>query len=206
MAMTLPTAEDLLEETVRKVSSSPQEWLDFLNTASRVYQYDFTDQLMIYAQRPEAVGCTSFQTWKKMNYYVKKGTEGIALIKSIQGRKKLRYVYDYRDTGIIPGVPVTEVRQPYLWQMREEEQTDVSNFLKGKYSIQGKGNDLGTILKQIVENNVEDVLMKEVHSLLQNKEGSYLEELEEDIIRVECRELFIHSGWYVLLNRCGINP
>ena len=204
--MTLPTAEDLLEETVRKVSSSPQEWLDFLNTASRVYQYDFTDQLMIYAQRPEAVGCTSFQTWKKMNYYVKKGTEGIALIKSIQGRKKLRYVYDYRDTGIIPGVPVTEVRQPYLWQMREEEQTDVSNFLKGKYSIQGKGNDLGTILKQIVENNVEDVLMKEVHSLLQNKEGSYLEELEEDIIRVECRELFIHSGWYVLLNRCGINP
>lgn len=206
MAMTLPTAEDLLEETVRKVSSSPQAWLKFLNTASRVYQYDFTDQLMIYAQRPEAVGCTSFQTWKKMNYYVKKGTEGIALIKSIQGRKKLRYVYDYRDTGIIPGVPVTEVRQPYLWQMREEEQIDVSNFLKGKYSISGKVNDLGTILKQIVENNVEDVLTKEVHSLLQNKEGSYLEELEEDIIRVEYRELFIHSGWYMLLKRCGMDP
>ena len=80
MAMTLPTAEDLFEETVRKVSSTPQEWLKFLNTASRVYQYTFDAQLMIYAQRPNAIGCTSFEKWKQMNHYVKRGTQGIALI------------------------------------------------------------------------------------------------------------------------------
>ena len=66
MAMKLPTAEDLFEETVRKVSSTPQEWLKFLNTASRVYQYTFDAQLMIYAQRPNAIGCTSFEKWKQI--------------------------------------------------------------------------------------------------------------------------------------------
>ena len=66
--MKLPTAEEMFEETVQKVSSSPEEWLKFLNTASRVYQYDFDDQLMIYAQRPNAVGCTSFEKWKEMGY------------------------------------------------------------------------------------------------------------------------------------------
>ena len=69
MAMTLPTAEDLFEETVRKVSSTPQEWLKFLNTASRVYQYTFDAQLMIYAQRPNAIGCTSFEKWKHCLLY-----------------------------------------------------------------------------------------------------------------------------------------
>ena len=94
MAMTLPTAEDLFEETVRKVSSTPQEWLKFLNTASRVYQYTFDAQLMIYAQRPNAIGCTSFEKWKQMNHYVKRGTQGIALIVRNSENRKLRYVYD----------------------------------------------------------------------------------------------------------------
>ena len=84
MAMTLPTAEELFGETVRKVSSTPQEWLKFLNTASRVYQYTFDAQLMIYAQRPNAIGCTSFEKWKQMNHYVKRGTQGIALIAKIE--------------------------------------------------------------------------------------------------------------------------
>ena len=100
MAMTLPTAEDLFEETVRKVSSTPQEWLKFLNTASRVYQYTFDAQLMIYAQRPNAIGCTSFEKWKQMNHYVKRGTQGIALIVRNSENRKLRYVYDYSDTGL----------------------------------------------------------------------------------------------------------
>ena len=80
MAITLPTAEEMLEKTIRKVSSSPDEWLRFLNTASRVYQYDFSDQLMIYAQRPGAIGCTSFQTWKKTNYKGSSDNRGKAAI------------------------------------------------------------------------------------------------------------------------------
>ena len=206
MAITLPTAEEMLEKTIRKVSSSPDEWLRFLNTASRVYQYDFSDQLMIYAQRPGAIGCTSFQTWKKTNHYVKQGTKGIALIQTVNGRKRLRYVYDYKDTGIIRGVPITEVRQPYLWQITEEDKNELSNYLKKKYNVEGEQTDLATMLKKIVEEVAEDTTTEEVSKLLQNKQDSYLEELDEDTIRLEYRELFISTTWYMLLNRCGINP
>ena len=206
MAMTLPTAEELLEETVRKVSSSPDEWLRFLSTASRVYQYNFLDQLMIYAQRPNAVGCTGFQTWKKTNHYVKQGTAGIALIQTVNGRKKLRYVYDYKDTGIMSGVPVTEVRQPYIWEIDEEDKKDVSDYLKRKYHIDGEKTDLATMLKKITEEIVEDTLAEEVSKLLRDKGGSYLEELDSDTIRLEYRELFLSTTWYMLLSRCNINP
>ena len=204
--MKLPTAEEMFEETVQKVSSSPEEWLKFLNTASRVYQYDFDDQLMIYAQRPNAVGCTSFEKWKEMNHYVKRGTEGIALIQTVDSRKKLRYVYDYKDTGAVQNIPVTEIRKPYIWEMEKEDAQSLSDYLKAKYSIEGKYTDLVTILKKLAEDLAEDGISDELPLIFQNKEGSYLEELDYDTIRVEYRELFISTTWYILLRRCGINP
>lgn len=204
--MKLPTAEEMFEETVQKVSSSPEEWLKFLNTASRVYQYDFDDQLMIYAQRPNAVGCTSFEKWKEMNHYVKRGTEGIALIQTVDSRKKLRYVYDYKDTGAVQNIPVTEIRKPYIWEMEKEDAQSLSDYLKAKYSIEGKDTDLVTILKKLAEDLAEDGISDELPLIFQNKEGSYLEELDYDTIRVEYRELFISTTWYILLRRCGINP
>lgn len=206
MAMTLPTAEELFGETVRKVSSTPQEWLKFLNTASRVYQYTFDAQLMIYAQRPNAIGCTSFQTWKKTNHYVKQGTAGIALIHTVNGRKKLRYVYDYKDTGIVRGVPVTEVRKPYLWQIDEEDKKDVSDHLQRRYHIKGEEADLATMLKKLTEEIIEDTMAEEVPKLLRDRQDSYLEDLDQDTIRLEYRELFLSTAWYLLLSRCGIDP
>lgn len=206
MATTLLTAEEMLEETIRKVSSSPDEWLRFLNTASRVYQYSFDDQLMIYAQRPNAVGCTSFQTWKKTNHYVKQGTAGIALIHTVNGRKKLRYVYDYKDTGIVRGVPVTEVRKPYLWQIDEEDKKDVSDHLQRRYHIKGEEADLATMLKKLTEEIIEDTMAEEVPKLLRDRQDSYLEDLDQDTIRLEYRELFLSTAWYLLLSRCGIDP
>lgn len=206
MAMTLPTAEELFGETVRKVSSTPQEWLKFLNTASRVYQYDFDDQLMIYAQRPNAIGCTSFEKWKEMNHYVRRGTEGIALIQTVNARKKLRYVYDYKDTGIVQNIPVTEVRKPYIWELDEEGNQGLSDYLKLKYEVEGEDTDLAAVLKRIAEKIAEDSISIELPLIFQNKEGSYLEDLDLDTIRVEYRELFISTTWYVLLKRCGINP
>ena len=206
MATTLLTAEEMLEETIRKVSSSPDEWLRFLNTASRVYQYSFDDQLMIYAQRPNAVGCTSFQIWKKTNHYVKQGTAGIALIHTVNGRKKLRYVYDYKDTGIVRGVPVTEVRKPYLWQIDEEDKKDVSDHLQRRYHIKGQEADLATMLKKLTEEIIEDTMAEEVPKLLRDRQDSYLEDLDQDTIRLEYRELFLSTAWYLLLSRCGIDP
>ena len=206
MATTLLTAEEVLEETIRKVSSSPDEWLRFLNTASRVYQYSFDDQLMIYAQRPNAVGCTSFQIWKKTNHYVKQGTAGIALIHTVNGRKKLRYVYDYKDTDIVRGVPVTEVRKPYLWQIDEEDKKDVSDHLQRRYHIKGQEADLATMLKKLTEEIIEDTMAEEVPKLLRDRQDSYLEDLDQDTIRLEYRELFLSTAWYLLLSRCGIDP
>lgn len=206
MATTLLTAEEMLEETIRKVSSSPDEWLRFLNTASRVYQYSFDDQLMIYAQRPNAVGCTSFQIWKKTNHYVKQGTAGIALIHTVNGRKKLRYVYDYKDTDIVRGVPVTEVRKPYLWQIDEEDKKDVSDHLQRRYHIKGQEADLATMLKKLTEEIIEDTMAGEVPKLLRDRQDSYLEDLDQDTIRLEYRELFLSTAWYLLLSRCGIDP
>ena len=206
MATTLLTAEEMLEETIRKVSSSPDEWLRFLNTASRVYQYSFDDQLMIYAQRPNAVGCTSFQIWKNTNHYVKQGTAGIALIHTVNGRKKLRYVYDYKDTDIVRGVPVTEVRKPYLWQIDEEDKKDVSDHLQRRYHIKGQEADLATMLKKLTEEIIEDTMAEEVPKLLRDRQDSYLEDLDQDTIRLEYRELFLSTAWYLLLSRCGIDP
>ena len=206
MATTLLTAEEMLEETIRKVSSSPDEWLRFLNTASRVYQYSFDDQLMIYAQRPNAVGCTSFQIWKKTNHYVKQGTAGIALIHTVNGRKKLRYVYDYKDTDIVRGVPVTEVRKPYLWQIDEEDKKDVSDHLQRRYHIKGQEADLASMLKKLTEEIIEDTMAEEVPKLLRDRQDSYLEDLDQDTIRLEYRELFLSTAWYLLLSRCGIDP
>lgn len=206
MAMTLPTAEDLFEETVRKVSSTPQEWLKFLNTASRVYQYTFDAQLMIYAQRPNAIGCTSFEKWKQMNHYVKRGTQGIALIVRNSENRKLRYVYDYSDTGVASNVPETDIRKPYIWSLGEDGQEDLCDYINNKYDIRPQNKDLGLVLKQLIEETVNDVIDDEISEILKEKQGSYLEDLDIDTIRKEYRELFIHSAWYMLLRRCGIEP
>lgn len=203
--MTLPTAEELLEKTVQRVSSSPQEWLKFLNTASHVYQYIFDAQLMIYAQRPNAVGCTSYEKWKEMNHYVKRGTQGIALIVRNGENRKLRYVYDYSDTGVAPNIPETEIRKPYIWSVSEDEQEDLSDYINTKYDIQPQNKDLGLVLKQLSEAIAEDVIEDEISELLHEKQDSYLEDLDIDTIRREYRELFINSTWYILLRRCGIN-
>ena len=199
MAMILPTAEELLEKTVQRVSSSPQEWLKFLNTASHVYQYIFDAQLMIYAQRPNAVGCTSYEKWKEMNHYVKRGTQGIALIVRNGENRKLRYVYDYSDTGVAPNIPEIEIRKPYIWSVSEDEQEDLSDYINTKYDIQPQNKDLGLVLKQLSEAIAEDVIEDEISELLHEKQDSYLEDLDIDTIRREYRELFINSTWYILL-------
>lgn len=206
MAMTLPTAEELFRETVRKVSSTPQEWLKFLNTASRVYQYTFDAQLMIYAQRPNAIGCTSFEKWKQMNHYVKRGTQGIALIVRNGENRKLRYVYDYSDTGVASNIPETDIRKPYIWSLGEDGQEDLCDYINNKYNIRPQNKDLGLVLKQLIEETVNDVIDDEISEILKEKQGSYLEDLDIDTIRKEYRELFIHSAWYMLLRRCGVEP
>lgn len=206
MAMTLPTAEELFGETVRKVSSTPQEWLKFLNTASRVYQYTFDAQLMIYAQRPNAIGCTSFEKWKQMNHYVKRGTQGIALIVRNGENRKLRYVYDYSDTGVASNIPETDIRKPYIWSLGEDGQEDLCDYINNKYNIRPQNKDLGLVLKQLIEETVNDVIDDEISEILKEKQGSYLEDLDIDTIRKEYRELFIHSAWYMLLRRCGVEP
>ena len=115
-------------------------------------------------------------------------------------------MYDYKDTDIVRGVPVTEVRKPYLWQIDEEDKKDVSDHLQRRYHIKGQEADLATMLKKLTEEIIEDTMAEEVPKLLRDRQDSYLEDLDQDTIRLEYRELFLSTAWYLLLSRCGIDP
>ena len=183
----------LAQRTANGLTRYWESWTDYLTTASRLYKYPFADQLMIYAQRPNAIGCTSFEKWKQMNHYVKRGTQGIALIVRNSENRKLRYVYDYSDTGVASNVPETDIRKPYIWSLGEDGQEDLCDYINNKYDIRPQNKDLGLVLKQLIEETVNDVIDDEISEILKEKQGSYLEDLDIDTIRKEYRELFIHK-------------
>ena len=118
MANKLYAMEQLTEEVAKDVAASPQEWMRFLNTASRLYKYTFPEQLLIYAQRPEATAVASMEIWnQKMYRWIKKGSKGIALIDNTSGPKtKLRYVFDVQDTYKVRNLG----KDPQLWNLPVE--------------------------------------------------------------------------------------
>ena len=112
---------ELADRQARHVTGSRDDWTGFLTTAGRLYKYPFDEQLMIYAQRPDAVACAPFDTWKDpMHRYIKRGSKGIALLDHTSDKPRLRYVFDYADTED----GWRNSRRPYIWQMKpEHEQT-----------------------------------------------------------------------------------
>lgn len=120
-----------------QLTSSWNEWMRFLDTASRLYKYPFHDQLMIYAQRPDATACAEYDLWNdKMGRYVRRGSKGIALVDDSGDRTRLRYVFDISDTGTRP-----HSRTPWLWKMEERHIDSISAMLENRYGV--GGDDLG---------------------------------------------------------------
>ena len=193
----------LAEYHATHISSSPRDWMNYLDTAARLYRYPFMDQLLIHAQRPKATACASLELWnEKMLRWVNRGAKGIALLDETMQKTRLRYVFDIQDTHKVKGG-----RTPYLWRLQEKQQEELLNHLEEVYGLEAK--DTGSLsdalmatAKYMVEENLDEYL----DGLTYVTEGTYLEELEENTIRSEFRSLLTDSIYYTLASRCGLDP
>ena len=203
MANKLYAMEQLTEEVAKDVAASPQEWMRFLNTASRLYKYTFPEQLLIYAQRPEATAVASMEIWnQKMYRWIKKGSKGIALIDNTSGSKtKLRYVFDVQDTYKVRNLG----KDPQLWNLPVEGEQLVADYLQEQLSLEDIEGGLAESLHQAAKESMQEWLPDTLEELRLDVTGTFLEELDEQNQEVEFRELMTNSVWYVLLNRCGLD-
>ena len=203
MANKLYVMEQLTEEVAKDVAASPQEWMRFLNTASRLYKYTFPEQLLIYAQRPEATAVASMEIWnQKMYRWIKKGSKGIALIDNTSGPKtKLRYVFDVQDTYKVRNLG----KDPQLWNLPAEGEHLVADYLQEQLALEDTEGELAESLHQAAKESMQEWLPDALEELRLDVTGTFLEELDEQNQEVEFRELMTNSVWYVLLNRCGLD-
>ena len=199
----LQDIRDLAQEHAVSVSGSPRDWMDYMDTASRLYRYSFSDQLLIHAQHPEATACASLELWnEKMFRWVNRGARGIALLDETGQHTRLRYVFDISDTHMVAGG-----RSPYLWQMQEHQREEILTHLAEVYALEEKDtatlqDALMAVAREMVSDNLEEYL----DGLEYAVEGTYLEDLDEVTIRSDFRQLATDSVYYLLSKRCGLDP
>ena len=199
----LQDIRNLVQEHAVLVSSSPGNWMDYMDTASRLYRYSFSDQLLIHAQRPDATACASLELWnEKMLRWVNRGARGIALFDETWQNTKLRYVFDISDTHMVAGG-----RSPYLWKMQEHQREEILTHLAEVYALEEKDaatlqDALMAVAREMVNDNLEEYL----DGLEYAVEGTYLEDLDEVTIRSDFRQLATDSVYYLLSRRCGLDP
>ena len=199
----LQDIRELAQEHATLVSSSPRDWMGYMDTAARLYRYPFTDQLLIHAQHPQATACASLELWnEKMFRWVNRGARGIALLDENGHNTRLRYVFDISDTHMVAGG-----RSPYLWQMQEHQQEEILTHLAEAYGLEEK--DTGTLsdaLMAVAREMVADSLEEYLDGLEYAAEGTYLEDLDEVTVRSDFRQLATDSVYYMLCRRCGLEP
>ena len=193
----------LAEYTAKDVSSSPKDWMKYLDTAAKLYRYPFSDTLLIHAQRPDATACVSLEAWnQRMGRWVNRGAKGIALIDDTGPRRQLRYVFDVSDTHMVKGG-----RTPNLWQLQKEQEEAVLDHLADAYGLEGGDTEsLSNALMEVASYMAEENLEEAMEGLQYEIEDSFLYGLDEDSIRVMFRELYSNSAFYILSRRCGIDP
>ena len=193
---------ELAQQNARYVSNSPQDWMSYLDVAARLYRYSFTDALLIHAQRPDATACAELELWnQKMSRWVNRGAKGIALLDDTGPRTKLRYVFDIADTHLVRGG-----KTPLLWNLdsHEHEQT-ILDHLADTYGL-SQTDSMNTALMELAQQLTADNLDEAMDGLAYEVADTFLEELDEDNIRVRFRELMTNSIFYTLSRRCGQEP
>lgn len=193
---------ELAQQNARYVSNSPQDWMSYLDVAARLYRYSFTDTLLIHAQRPDATACAEMELWnQKMSRWVNRGAKGIALLDDTGPRTKLRYVFDIADTHLVRGG-----KTPLLWNLdnHEHEQT-ILDHLADTYGL-SQTDSMNTALMELAQQLTADNLDEAMDGLAYEVADTFLEELDEDNIRVRFRELMTNSIFYTLSRRCGQEP
>ena len=193
----------LAEYEAKAVTSSPRDWMKYLDTAAKLYRYSFPDTLLIHAQRPDATACASLELWnEKMNRWVNRGAKGIALIDDTGPRRRLKYVFDISDTHMVRGG-----RTPNLWRIEDAQKEAMLDHLADAYGLaEGDTADLSVALSAIAYQLTGENLEEAMDGLLYETEGTFLEGLDEDTVRVEFRRLLMDSAFYTLAVRCGLDP
>ena len=190
----------MADQVARQLTGSWQEWAGFLTTAARLYKYPFHEQLMIYAQRPDATACAEYDLWNnRMGRYVRRGSKGIALVDDSGDRPRLRYVFDISDTGTRE-----HSRTPWLWTMNEGHTAPVMAMLEGNYG-EG-GGDLAQQLADVAAGLAEEYWTDHRQDILYIVDGSFLEEYDEENIGMQFKSAAAVSITYALMSRCGLEP
>ena len=200
----MPTKAEMYAQMAEKVAvqltGSWQEWAGFLTTAARLYKYPFHEQLMIYAQRPDATACAEYDLWNdRMGRYVRRGSKGIALVDDSGDRPRLRYVFDISDTGTRE-----HSRTPWLWQLEERHIGPLSAMLERNYDV--SSNDLAQQLVDVAAKLAEEYWDEHRQDILYIVDGSFLEEYDEYNIEVQFKSAATVSITYALMSRCGLEP
>ncbi|MGL4790391.1 MAG: hypothetical protein ACRCW1_03185, partial [Anaerotignaceae bacterium] len=192
---------NLFNNTKEDLYKSIANWQDYLTTASRLYKYSFDDQLLIYAQRPDATACANMEVWNKnMNRWIKRGSKGIALIRKDEGGKpNIEYIFDVADTSQVRGG-----KSPYLWEMKEEYHNIVIEKLSKMYG-NIKKEDFVYSLMELTERAVEEHYREFLQDLNYDIEGSFLEGLDALNIDVSFRNAITVCVQFMVLTRCGID-
>ena len=190
----------MADHVATQLTGSWQEWAGFLTTAARLYKYPFHEQLLIYAQRPDATACAEYDLWnEKMGRYVRRGSKGIALVDDSGDRPRLRYVFDVSDTGTRE-----HSRTPWLWKMEEAYQEPVSAMLEHTYEV--GGDNLAQQLEAVAHKLAGEYWNEHRQDLLYIVDDSFLEEYDEFNIEAQFKAAATVSISYALMSRCGLEP
>ncbi len=200
----MPTKAEMYAQMADKVATqlvgSWQEWTAFLTTAARLYKYPFHEQMMIYAQRPDATACAEYDLWnEKMGRYVRRGSKGIALVDDSGDRPRLRYVFDISDTGTRE-----HSRTPWLWKLEERHMDSVTAMLERSYNV--SGNDLPQQLTDVAGKLAGEYWEEHQQDFRYIVDGSFLEDYDELNIEVQFKAAATVSIAYALMSRCGLEP
>ena len=191
----------MADRTAEQITGSYQKWTAFLTTAARLYKYPYNEQLMIFAQRPEATACAEYDLWnKQMRRYVRRGSKGIALVDTSSDQPKLRYVFDVSDTS-----GGENSRRPYLWEYRQEYREVVSAALEHRFDVSGE-NGLADQMERVAAQLVDEYWHDNWRDIVGIVDGSFLEDYDEFNIGAAFRNAAVVSTTYALLSRCGMQP
>ena len=191
----------MADRTAEQVTGSYQKWTAFLTTAARLYKYPYNEQLMIFAQRPDATACAEYDLWnRQMRRYVRRGSKGIALVDTSSDQPKLRYVFDVSDTS-----GGKNSRRPYLWEYRQEYREVVSAALEQRFDVSGE-NGLADQLERVAAQLADEYWHDNRRDIVGIVDGSFLEDYDEFNIGAAFRNAAVVSTTYALLSRCGMQP
>ena len=198
----MPKIDDYVQlaaQTAREISADGETWRSFLQTASTLYKYGFYDQVMIYAQRPDATACASFDLWTNtMRRYVRRGAKGIALLDMTGDVPRYRYVFDISDTGTRQNA-----RTPFTWAIREENRAPIAVMLEKEYEVSANRGLAGQ-LEEIAMQKAMDYWQEHQDELRDTVDGSLLMEYDELNLELAFRNTATTGVQYMLLSRCGL--